>query len=356
MKPHKSWFEKLMAPDSKRSERRPTQGFAAYYWTGSEVKQDEVRDISATGVYVVTQQRWPIGSVVSMTLQRVGALVKSERRITMQARAMRYGDDGVGLTFVPPADENARQWESLLESMVELTNADNIEGLVKMAEALAFLGRICPHAVEEAKQLVRGRLSNIRVVNAIEIALKAENVRLTLHDADKMRAQPHLAMRILEDGSTADEGWIQQLWAGLLATSCTVDGEDLSSLTFVDLLNQLAPVHFRIYTTACRGAETFVSESGQIEAKKLTCTMAELMEVSGSRELVRIERDLGHLCMLGLLAPRVKSQSFLPNEKTTITPTSVGLEIYARCCGHRGAPQDFYSEASPRVPMAVKGD
>ena len=58
-------------------------------------------------------------------------------------------------------------------------------------------------------------------------------------------------------------------------------------------------------------------------------------------------RELAHalaeyLTDLGLLTLTVRSSSFSPLEGTDIAPTSLGLQLYARCNGHRGTAQDFY--------------
>ncbi|MGO8718439.1 MAG: hypothetical protein ACLQMO_04375 [Acidobacteriaceae bacterium] len=341
MKPLSGWLKKPSLPVDPRPERRPAHGFAAYHWAGSSPKQDEIRDISSTGVYLLTEERWLTGTLVSLTLQRKGPLEKnSEHRVTLQAKAIRWGEDGVGLSFVLPKDLDSSLWESLVESAEDQTEL--VLGKFRMAEALAFLSRICPPEAEEVRQLVRGGLTNYRVASAVEIALKAETLLASVPDADRMRAHPRLVMRIVEDGSWADEDSIMQLWAGLLATSCTEDGNDESNLIFVDLFSQLASTHVRIFTAACTSATKIVSETGILSSRPLICTIEDIMRITGSRHLRRIERDLQQLSDIGLFEDNVKSPSFLTMEEANITPTSLGLQLYARCNGYRGTPQGFY--------------
>jgi hypothetical protein len=58
-----------------------------------------VKDISLTGMYVVTSERWYPGTMVRMTLtDRHEPTI--ERSITLNATVMRWGNDGVGLRFV----------------------------------------------------------------------------------------------------------------------------------------------------------------------------------------------------------------------------------------------------------------
>jgi len=59
-----------------------------------------IRDINATGLYLITKERWPVGSEVRMSLQRTGpAAFGPDAAITVQMRVTRWGSDGVGLEF-----------------------------------------------------------------------------------------------------------------------------------------------------------------------------------------------------------------------------------------------------------------
>ncbi|HWE86683.1 MAG TPA: PilZ domain-containing protein [Terracidiphilus sp.] len=67
-----------------------------------------IRDISATGLYLVTRERWPVGSEVKMSLQRTGpAQHGAHQAITVQMRVTRWGADGVGLEFAGPPSEHS---------------------------------------------------------------------------------------------------------------------------------------------------------------------------------------------------------------------------------------------------------
>ena len=45
-------------------------GLAAYYWTGAAPAAHNIKDISSSGLYVVTEERWYPGTLVMMTLQK----------------------------------------------------------------------------------------------------------------------------------------------------------------------------------------------------------------------------------------------------------------------------------------------
>lgn len=353
MRSPKGWFEKLSTHELPRPERRPVHGFVAYHWTDSSPKQDGIRDISSTGVYLLTEERWLPGTLVSLTLQREGPLeTNPERQVTLQAKAIRWGEDGVGLSFRLPEDLDSSLWESLLATAADQTEPNDILGQFQMAEALAFLSRLSPSATEEVWQLVRGGLSNYRVASAVAIARKAETLLASGPDADRMRAHPRIVVRLVESGSWADEDWIMQLWAGLLAASCTEDGQDESNLVFVDLLSQLASTHTYIFMASCTRGTKILSET-EVTSTPIICTLEDLTQITGSLQFLRIERDLDHLFRLGLLEKRIKVPSFLTFEKADITPSRLSLELYARCNGHRGTLQDFYRAVHPETPEAL---
>jgi hypothetical protein len=102
VKQGKSWLQRVLGlepPDPRKAHRESLEGLSAYFFTGGTPVAHSVRDISLTGLYVLTSERWYPGTMVRMTLtDRHEPTV--ERSITLHATVMRAGDDGVGLRFV----------------------------------------------------------------------------------------------------------------------------------------------------------------------------------------------------------------------------------------------------------------
>ncbi|HEU5350731.1 MAG TPA: PilZ domain-containing protein [Terracidiphilus sp.] len=326
----------------KRSERRLTPELAAYHWAGSAFRQESVYNISSSGLYLQTDERWEPGQVVSLTFQRKGPPEKeSPRRIAVQARAVRCGRDGVGLSFELPSGMDLHFWESPLKSASEQTEPEDILSEFRLAEAISFLAQICPSDEDAIRGLLREGLSNYRVMSAIEIVLRAKELVGLSAGVDKVTASSRVILRILQDGSWADTESIQQLWAGLLATACSETGGDDSNLTFVNLFSQLTPGHIRLLAAACTRSPKILTGTGKISSRPVDCTTQELMRFTGLRDVIRIDRDIEFLSDLGLFMRRVKT-SFFTAEDAKIAPTTLGLLLYARCNGFRGTPQDFY--------------
>lgn len=352
------WLKKQPLLRRQRPERRTAPGLAAYHSTGSVPKQAGVRDISSTGVYLVTRDRWSPDEVVTLWLQRHGPPEKSsERRFAVKARTVRWDENGVGLSFVLPSGMDVRLWESEKKGVRDPVEPDDILRKFRKARAFAFLSRISPEATEGVAQFLRKGKSDFRLLSAVEIALRAEEMLARLPNAEKMRADPQLVVRILEDGSWAEVDRFQLFWACLLVSSCSVDGGDQSNLHLVHLLSQLTPIHARILGIVCSKAAESAWEFERTErtdSRPPGCSVQEIISKTDAREQIRVDMDLGYLANLNLVTKKEKSSRLSTVEVAYVTPTRLGLELYARCRGHRGPIKGFYALNS--IASAVLAD
>lgn len=107
MKPITQWFKRApnQAPSSERrkSPRRKIAGLHAHYWDGGAPQAHGIVEISGTGLYVATDERWYVGTLVTMTLQIANADESDrDRCITVRGKVVRAGADGVALAFTLP--------------------------------------------------------------------------------------------------------------------------------------------------------------------------------------------------------------------------------------------------------------
>lgn len=328
-----------------RAERRECPALAAVHWDGPTPRQDLIANISSSGVYVLTTQKWMPGELVSVTLQRRGTLEgSSRRRATVQAKAIRRDRDGVALSFLLPRGAEVRLWERGFRSGSQ-TQPEDVVREFRMAAALAFIGRISPEAVERVRTLLRSGLSSHRVEAAIEIALHAEELLALQPGNCGGRVDADVVLRILEDGSWAEVEWIQHYWSGLLASSCMDEAGSPADFLCPRLLSQLTTMQARIFAAACDGASKAVDGNGALFARRLTRSADELARISGTHDRVHIERDVLHLAELGLLEPVVTWRFFAVIEQAQVTPTALGLRLYARCHGHSGNVTEFFGAA-----------
>jgi hypothetical protein len=89
--------------EERRALRLPLPGLVAYFFTGGSPRPHEVKDISVTGFYMHTNERWLPGTIIRITLQIMGSTGENPRdTITVHSRVVRWGMDGEGFEFVMP--------------------------------------------------------------------------------------------------------------------------------------------------------------------------------------------------------------------------------------------------------------
>jgi hypothetical protein len=103
----KTWAPLGLSRDRRAAYRKRWPRLIAYNSEGEELAVHGIRDISATGLYLMTEERWPLGAEVKMSLQRTDGLDDSSMNpITVQLRVSRWGADGVGLEFLQADSEH----------------------------------------------------------------------------------------------------------------------------------------------------------------------------------------------------------------------------------------------------------
>ena len=135
----RNWFTRLVLgdpadpADARKALRESLPGLIAYFFTGGTPIGEAVRDISATGMYMVTSHRWYHGTVVRITLtDRQNPI--AERSITVNAKAMRDGSDGVGLRFILEG-KNRRKGPAQVDERTGVDQAQMEEFLRQYKEA-----------------------------------------------------------------------------------------------------------------------------------------------------------------------------------------------------------------------------
>ena len=83
--------------------RAALPGLIAHFWTGGSPQAHDILNISSTGLYVRTEERWysrwhpdPDDSEEDRQLRNG----RGEASISLLVKANRWGNDGVGLGFV----------------------------------------------------------------------------------------------------------------------------------------------------------------------------------------------------------------------------------------------------------------
>jgi hypothetical protein len=205
----------------------------------------------------------------------------------------------------------------------------------------AFLGRICLPAAEEIGFLLQDKVRAWRAEQAIKITARAqEKYRAAFGEADR-HAPPRLIGSILEHGSWEDDNRVQEMWAGLMASSCTKDGKSQDNLIFINLLGSMTASEAKLIAFTCEAVKKRRTSTGLLLAEGREFTMEELMTGSEIAEILVLDIAIDHLCQLGLLAMG-SSLSLDHHSPHLLIPSSIGLHFYARCMGHATSVFDYY--------------
>lgn len=96
--------------NQRRAVRYPTPGLVAYYWTGGAPYSYQVSDMSATGLFLLTKERWAPGTLIQMTLQQQDGKASKNNSICVLSEVVRWGENGSGFNFVLSDYENIREY------------------------------------------------------------------------------------------------------------------------------------------------------------------------------------------------------------------------------------------------------
>ena len=329
----KGWLNTLGYPQRERAPRRKPFGLAAMHGSISCPKLGHIRVISRNGLYLETSERWPIGEVVWLTLQKECAnAAGSELQIDVQARVASLGEDGVGLGFVLPQGLNAGLWEHLVATADCAEESEDTQFIFRMVRAILFLYRLCPSSASEPIQLITGEPDEFRTRSMLAITLAADRMLSSECDAENMHSDSYLVSSILKDGSWAQDELTQKLWAGLLVSSCSFAGADDSSQKFQELLLQVTPHQAHILVEACRRAIEF-GGGDESHFAPLVITPEDMIRITGIYDLYRSSTEVAKLHNCGLVASSFDFSTHSPRTCFDITPTPLGMRLFKVCRG-----------------------
>ncbi len=151
------WLSKLFSGrDRRRSKRHFSPPLMAFYWDGGIPIPHPVPDISRTGLFVKTADRWFPRTLLRVTLQKQSEDPEMpDETITVQCRVVRTGDDGVGMAFML-AEEDRESFGLSLGSLATRKQLNRFfEDLVADANGLPVMENPYlpfPELVETGKQ------------------------------------------------------------------------------------------------------------------------------------------------------------------------------------------------------------
>jgi hypothetical protein len=144
MKSVTSWFKRMSSPEHRKAQRMKSPLLVAYYWDGSAPTSHPIQNISSTGFYLATKERWLPGTMVTMTLQRTDMAHENsgkEPHISVLSKVVRLDEDGVGFSFIPldshPGDLKSKPvGKKTLIRFVEQVKLDRGHAIIGYIEAM----------------------------------------------------------------------------------------------------------------------------------------------------------------------------------------------------------------------------
>jgi PilZ domain len=336
LKELKRGIERFGEVEKPRAERRSASGLEAQYGVEIPGFPAGIKDISASGVYLLTEKRLGSGELITLVLREKGQSEPSaDLQFSVHARVARQGEDGIGLSFDLPPGMDLDLWNVLLRNIVVLTDPEQVADMFHTLRTILFLCRICQSYAEQPILLLGKDLPPERMTTLVKIVQTADERLASEPDSDRFRAHPGVVTSILRDGSWATDDQTINLWVGLLVASCSLDVPDDSNQLFADLLVQLTPTQTKVFILACERALGIGPGAGNRIYGSIVISPKEMVELTGVHDLTRAATDMGYLYNLGLIKNVFNFSSYHDIESFDIAPSDLGIELYRHCHGSR---------------------
>ena len=132
-KSSKNWLQRFLSPDPpdpRKTKREALSWLAVYFFTGGNPVAQGIRDISVTGLYAITTERWYLGTVVRLTLID-RQQPTPDRSFTVNAKVVRSGEDGVGFQFIFENEKPINAGKAAVGGLVACVNRMQIEEFLR---------------------------------------------------------------------------------------------------------------------------------------------------------------------------------------------------------------------------------
>lgn len=233
--------------------------------------------------------------------------------------------------------------EPLGESGLEVVKA-SIKGVS------SFLEVVFKPGLEELGFLVKDQVRLWRLKNILRTLEKAQG-RFDFDGKEiNLTANARVGISIMEGCSEVDNEELQDLWAGLFASSCTPDGRDDSNMNFVDLLRRMSSVEAKIIDYACRNCNKYIYPNQLIIAEDISVPFKTLVEITETDDRYRLDSELDHMRSIELL---IQGGSFASGGgfaasdnslEANITPSSLALNLYLKTHSIGISPKVFWGD------------
>jgi hypothetical protein len=111
----KSWFNRWRCRNARKARREPSHPRRAHFRSGASAEGYALWNVSVSRIFVVTKERWYPGTTTRVRLSKTGNWeLGSERSICVHSKAVRWGNEGLGLHCVLKDRVKTRRKETAL--------------------------------------------------------------------------------------------------------------------------------------------------------------------------------------------------------------------------------------------------
>jgi hypothetical protein len=214
--------------------------------------------------------------------------------------------------------------------------------------AQSVLSRICLPAAEELGLMFQDKVRYWRLNNIIKIIQKSEGKMDFDNEKLTLSAHPRVVKEIMENGSWCDDETLQDMWAGLIASSCDKnDGEDIN-LLFVNTLKNLTSNQAKILNYICENCPMEVDKNGFIYANHIDLDLNQLHGIIGVQDIHKMDTEFDNMANAdllngGSLIGHARGFSIGSKElKAQFEPSAFAIALYIKSKGYKGTPKEYY--------------
>lgn len=215
--------------------------------------------------------------------------------------------------------------------------------------AQSVLSRICLPAAEELGLMFQDKVRYWRLNNIIKIIQKSEGKMDFSDEKLTLSAHPRVVKEIMENGSWCDDETLQEMWAGLIASSCDKNNGDDINLLFVNTLKNLTSNQAKILNYICDNCQMEVDKNGFIFAEHIDLDLEQIYQILGVQEIHKIDTEFDNMSSADLLSGgpligHARGFSFGSNElKAQLEPTPFAIALFIKSKGFKGTPKEYYN-------------
>ena len=226
--------------------------------------------------------------------------------------------------------------EEIENKLVTAAVGESVKGI------RSFLKLVCEPALLEFGGIIGDRMRSWRLNNLISMLENAQGKLAFDQENGKLQISPRVALSILEASSAVEDEELQEMWAGLFASSCKT-GDD-GNIIFSDILKRMTSAQAKIVNFVCYKSVKIRHKSGSISSPGITLRVNEIKKITGYSNIHRIDRELGSLSALGLITEVARLPTPPDNYRIDLAATPLALSLCAKCSGEESELDIFWAK------------